>query len=218
MDNFKVDSEKSIFWDIGSNIGLYSIYASTIHENLNVISFEPSTSNTRILSRNISINKLSDKIRIFQLPLCDKADVISFFNETQFTEGWSHSTFDNKIDHEGKILTPDRIKNKYQIFGTSIDHLITNNILDVPDYIKIDVDGIEHLILNGAKNLLKNKKLKEILVELAPDYSTQFNLVEKILYENNFEKTISTNKRFLKDPNYKLKKGETVNSIFKKSS
>ena len=59
-------------------------------ENLNVVSFEPSTSNTRILSRNISINKLSDKIKIFQLPLCDKADVISFFNETQFTEGWSH--------------------------------------------------------------------------------------------------------------------------------
>ena len=110
MDNFKVDSEKSIFWDIGSNIGLYSIYATCIHENLNVVSFEPSTSNTRILSRNISINKLSDKIRIFQLPLCDKADVISNFNETQFTEGWSHSTFDNEIDYRGKILTKIELK------------------------------------------------------------------------------------------------------------
>ena len=114
------------------------------------------------------------------------------------------STFDNKIDHEGKILTPDRIKNKYQIFGTSIDHLIANNILDVPDYIKIDVDGIEHLILNGAKDLLKNKKLKEILVELAPDYSTQFNFVEKIL-ENNLKKLFLQTK-FLKSSNYKLTK------------
>ena len=88
----------------------------------------------------------------------------------------------------------------------------------MPDYIKIDVDGIEHLILNGAKDLLKNKKLKEILVELAPDYSTQFNFFDKILFENNFEKTISTNKRFLKNSNYKLTKGETVNSIFKRTS
>ena len=187
INEFKVDKEKLIFWDIGSNIGLYSIYAAIMHENVNVISFEPSTSNTRILSRNISINNLSDKIKIFQLPLSDKAEVISNFNETQFIEGWSHSTFDNEIDHLGKILTPEKIKlfgsikNKYQIFGTSIDHLIANNILEAPDYIKIDVDGIEHLILNGAKNLLKNKKLKEILVELVPDYSTQFNLIEKIV-------------------------------------
>jgi FkbM family methyltransferase len=216
MNEFDVDNEKSIFWDIGSNIGLYSIYAATMHKNLNVISFEPSTSNTRILSRNISINNLSDKIKIFQLPLSDKADIISNFNETQFIEGWSHSTFDNEIDELGEILTPDRIKNKYQIFGTSIDHLIEKNILDSPNYIKIDVDGIEHLILSGAKKLLKNKELKEILVELAPDNNDQYNFVEKILLENNFEKILSTNKRLLKDPNYKLKKGETLNTIFKR--
>ena len=38
-------------------------------KNIEVISFEPSTSNLRILSRNISINNLENKIKIFQLPL-----------------------------------------------------------------------------------------------------------------------------------------------------
>lgn len=216
MNEFNVENEKSIFWDIGSNIGLYSIYAAIKHKNLNVISFEPSTSNTRILSRNISINNLSDKIKIFQLPLCDKADIISPFNETQFTEGWSHSTFDNEIDHEGKILTPDRIKNKYQIFGTSIDHIIEKNILDVPDYIKIDVDGIEHLILSGAKNLLKNEKLKEILIEQLPKFKLQNNFCENILLNSGFKKILSTNKNLLKNQDYKLEPGETVNSVFKR--
>ena len=39
------------------------------------------------------------------------------------------------------------------MFGTSIDHLIKEQILDIPDFIKIDVDGIEHLILDGGKDL-----------------------------------------------------------------
>ena len=47
IDNFK-KREKIIFWDIGSNIGLYSIYAAVNFKNIEVISFEPSTSNLRI--------------------------------------------------------------------------------------------------------------------------------------------------------------------------
>ena len=33
--------KKIIFWDIGSNIGLYSIYAALKHANIEIISFEP---------------------------------------------------------------------------------------------------------------------------------------------------------------------------------
>ena len=57
--------EKIIFWDVGSNIGLYSIYAALKHKNCEVISFEPSTSNLRTLSRNIFINNLENKVKIF---------------------------------------------------------------------------------------------------------------------------------------------------------
>ena len=55
---------KKYFWDIGSNIGLYSIYAKIKHENIEIHSFEPSSSNLRVLSRNISINDLENKIKI----------------------------------------------------------------------------------------------------------------------------------------------------------
>ena len=50
-------------------MGFYSIYAAKIHKNIDVVSFEPSSSNLRILSRNISINNLEDKIGINTLPL-----------------------------------------------------------------------------------------------------------------------------------------------------
>ena len=54
---------------------------------------------------------------------------------------------------------------KYKIFGTSIDYLIENKNLDVPNYLKIDVDGIEHKILQGASKLLSSDKAY-ILIEI----------------------------------------------------
>ena len=63
IDNFKShNSNKIVFWDIGANIGLYSIYAAVKFSDIEINSFEPSTSNTRTLSRNISINNFHNKI------------------------------------------------------------------------------------------------------------------------------------------------------------
>ena len=69
IDSFESNKgEDIIFWDIGANIGLYSIYAAQKHKNIIIYSFEPSTSNLRVLSRNISINELQNKIIINQFP------------------------------------------------------------------------------------------------------------------------------------------------------
>ena len=66
IDGFN-STRKIILWDIGANIGLYSIYAALKHSNCEIVSFEPSTSNLRTLSRNISINNLEDRIKIFTI-------------------------------------------------------------------------------------------------------------------------------------------------------
>ena len=106
IDNFKKE-KKIIFWDIGSNIGLYSIYAAANIEDIEVISFEPSTSNLRILSRNISINNLESKIKIFQVPLGINKDNFLEFNEGKFIEGESNNSINRNIDFEGKEMKPD---------------------------------------------------------------------------------------------------------------
>ena len=71
-------------------------------ENIEVVSFEPSTSNLRILSRNISINNLENKIKIFQIPLGTYENQFLEFNERKFNEGESHNSLDKNIDFEGK--------------------------------------------------------------------------------------------------------------------
>ena len=76
---------------------------------------------------------------------------------------------------------------KYQIFGTTINYLLENEILEIPDYIKIDVDGIEHLILEGGDRYLKNKKIKSLSIEINENFKEQYDNVLKIMYKNNFK-------------------------------
>lgn len=185
IDSFKSYNEKPIiFWDIGSNIGLYSIYAACKHKNILIYSFEPSTSNLRVLSRNISINNLSDKIYIAQFPLGKKNFQFSNINEQEFKEGWSMNSYGKSVDYEGKKFKPEQ---KYKIFGLNIDYLIKNKILEIPHYIKIDVDGIEDEILMGGINSLNDKNLRSILVELNENYKSQLNNVLDIMNQFNFK-------------------------------
>ena len=55
--------------------------------------------------------------------------------------------------------------NNYSIFGTNIQEFIKNKILPIPNYIKIDVDGLENFILMGMGKYLKHKSIKSILIE-----------------------------------------------------
>ena len=173
-----------IFWDIGANIGLYSIYNVIKNKNSVSISFEPSSSNLRVLTRNISINRLEKNIKVFPLPLTNKVNQFQIMNENDFIEGGSLNSFGEKFNFEGEIFEN---KMNYQIFGTSINYLIENNILEIPDYIKIDVDGIEHFILEGASKYLENKKIKSLSIEINENFKEQYEKVMEIMKKNNFK-------------------------------
>ena len=182
IDNFEGDN-KITFWDIGANIGIYSIYAALSHKNIQIISFEPSTSNLRVLSQNISKNNLSQKINICQFALTNQKNKFLNLNESSFEEGSALHSFGQTYNHDG---SQTKFINKYSLYGTNIDFLIENQILDTPDYIKIDVDGIEHLILDGGKKCLASSKIKSISVELNENFKEQYKKSMEILSKANF--------------------------------
>ena len=180
INNFK--KKNLIFWDIGSNIGQYSIYCAIKHPKSKIVSFEPSAGNLRILSRNISNNKLTNKIKIFSTPLTKNKSNFFVFEENSFLEGSAHNNF--KEIEKKNFNTNDKIK--YKIYGTNINYLIKERILEIPNYIKIDVDGIEFLILKGADKYLSHSNIKEILIELNEKNLKELNEIKKILKKNNF--------------------------------
>ena len=79
--------ENLIFWDIGANIGLYSIYNSLKNPKSTTIAFEPSSSNLRVLTRNISINNFEKNINVVPTPLTNKKNIFQEMKEGQFVEG-----------------------------------------------------------------------------------------------------------------------------------
>ena len=162
IDSFE-KKDNLIFWDIGANIGLYSIYNTLKNPNSITIAFEPSSSNLRILTRNISINNLENNIKVIPIPLTNKENTFQIMNESHFVEGGALNSFGKTFDYTGKEFTS---KMRYNLFGTTMNYFIEKSILEIPDYIKIDVDGTEHLILEGGNNFLRNKKLKVCLLKL----------------------------------------------------
>ncbi len=195
IDGFKINSKQDNFWDIGANIGLYSIYAATKHKNINVFSFEPSTSNLRVLSRNISINNLNSNIQIVPIAIGESKEYFSKFYESNFEEGGALNSFKYDKNFAGNKLD---YSNSYNILGLSLDELIEKTNINCPKYIKIDVDGLEHLVLKGSEKLLKLNELREIFIEVNQDYAEQFKTVTKLMKENNFSLFSKQNSEMIK--------------------
>ena len=183
IDNFE-KKENLIFWDIGANIGLYSIYNSLKNPKSTTIAFEPSSSNLRVLTRNISINNLEKNIKVISMPLTNKKNIFQEMKEGQFIEGGAMNSFGEKFDFEGKEFQTTM---KYNLLGTTMNYFIENHILETPDYIKVDVDGIEHLILEGGDKFLNNQKVKSLSIEINENFKDQYEKVLDIMEKNNFK-------------------------------
>lgn len=169
----------SVVWDIGANVGLYSCYAAK-QRDCRVFAFEPSVFNLELLARNIFLNGLTEQITIVPLPLSD-ALAISTLNMTTTEWGGALSTFGQDYGHDGQILHKVF---KIPTIGLSMVEAVELLKIPQPDYIKMDVDGIEHLILKGGIPVLRNTK--GILIEINDNFAAQANDASSYLLETGF--------------------------------
>lgn len=179
IDGFK---EPRVMWDIGANVGLYSVYAAKRHPGLKVFSFEPSFLNIELLARNVYVNHLSDRIAIIPLPLFENTAEDTFILQG-LDRGGALSAFSVDYGYDNLPLDP---KLKYRTFGFSIDEIVEKLNVPVPDVIKIDVDGVEHLILKGGSRVLSDSRVRSILIELNQGFVEQYRTATALLEEYGF--------------------------------
>ena len=173
-------SGNNVLWDIGANVGLYSCYAAKL-KNINVYAFEPSIFNLEILTKNIFLNQLSNNVTIVPFPLTDKLKETEF-KMTSVDWGASTTAFGQDYKHDGSKL---KMKFNYKMLGLSMNDCVNVLKMKRPDYIKMDVDGIEHLILEGGNQILK--KTKSILVEIDDSFTLQAENTNKYLIQAGFK-------------------------------
>ena len=193
----------AVLWDIGANVGLYSIYAAK-KRGCEVYAFEPSVFNLELLARNIFLNKLTDRITIFPIPLSDKIKR-STLNMTTLDWGGALSTFEKNYGDDGKSMQKVF---EFPVIGISMDELTQLNV-PMPNFIKLDVDGIEQLILAAGHSVLRN--ISGILVEVNEDFEQQVEGVKislsqagLVLKEKRHGEMFENNARF----------GNTYNQIW----
>ena len=169
----------SVLWDIGANVGIYSCYAAK-KRLCRVFAFEPSVFNLELLARNIFLNSLTNSITIVPLPLSDTLS-ISNLNMTSTMWGGAMSTFHQSYGHDGKTMEKVFVIPTLGLSMTDATDLLG---IPQPDYIKMDVDGIEHLILKGGMAVLR--KSKSILIEINDEFIAQANEAKTYLLEAGF--------------------------------
>ena len=166
----------AILWDIGANVGLYSVYAA-IKRDSQVYAFEPSVFNLEQLARNIHLNKLQRRITIVPVALSERTGA-SLFKMTSTAWGGALSTFDQDFGQDGEAL---KEVFEYTTCGISMSDAISYLGIPSPQFIKMDVDGIEHLILRGGKAVLQ--QVESVLVEINDDFAEQAQQASQCLSE-----------------------------------
>ena len=162
LDSFEPDS---CFFDLGANIGQYSLYpAKKFGDKIKVYAFEPQCINYYLLNRNIYLNKLEKNITAYGVAISG-ASGFSKLYIPKFIGGGNRSQF-GKEDLNTMKKPASHIQG---MFGVTLDDLCSKWGLPCPNYIKIDVDGIEIAIINGAGNTLKNPDVRSVIVELGTD-------------------------------------------------
>ncbi len=168
------DDKKTVFLDIGANIGTMSIAAKEKYESLNVIGFEPGSENAKLFKINTIVNNKED-IQVYNMAISDfdgKADL--FINESSCVE---HILKMNKYRDASRRVTEQvdvmKLDSWCEQYGLPMDKV---------GYICLDVEGHENAVLEGAQKLLSDHTIPlwvEISSELSKNGSSEL-LIQNI--------------------------------------
>ncbi|NVM63742.1 FkbM family methyltransferase [Mucilaginibacter sp. SG538B] len=137
-----------IFFDIGANVGSYTLLASGIAK-ANSVTLEPVKATFDILNSNIELNYLQDEVKLIN------AGAGATVGEIRFSAD---------EDTGNHVITKDeKGKNTVIVPIITIDSLLETH---KPALIKIDVEGFETEVLKGMGSTLNSPLLKAIIIEL----------------------------------------------------
>jgi len=168
IDAFAADS---VLFDVGANIGIYSLYTAATKTRARVFSFEPDSQSFASLCKNIAINGF-ENVTPFPFALSNEVCLGSLHVST-LAAGAGAAALGEDYSH---MNIHGRDVARQGVFVASLDHLVFELDLPFPHYIKIDVDGIEKKILEGGRRVLRDGRLKGLLVEL--QYETDHDIAE----------------------------------------
>lgn len=150
----KNHNNRLVIFDVGANIGQYASACKRHVPSAEVYSFEPSKKTFEILK-----NKSKDLlVKAYNIGFGEKKGTKTLFSD-QDSSGLA-SLYKRDLEYR-KI----NFEKKETVKIETIDEFCEKNIIEKIDLLKIDVEGSELSVLNGAKKMLRNRKIKQIQFE-----------------------------------------------------
>jgi FkbM family methyltransferase len=161
-----------IMIDIGANVGMYTIFAA-VTKRVRVFAFEPESQNYAILNQNIKLNNVNKYVTAYPLAMSNTRG-FSKLNLSQFIAGGSCHTVGQETDHN---LNPSKTAYKQGAYTITLNDILELGV-PAPHHIKLDVDGIEHLIIQGGDLILPN--VQSLLIETNQNLSEHMGMVSTL--------------------------------------
>src|SRR3954452_22972396 len=149
-----------VLYDIGANVGVYSLIAAKRPRGaLRVLAFEPGYANFAALCTNIALNGVGDDVTPLPITLGSETRLGRFRYSDVAPGAALHAGAVDDVDVEAVFEQP--------VLVYRLDELVERFALPGPGHLKIDVDGAELAVLQGAAGLLGSPSLRTVLVELS---------------------------------------------------
>lgn len=179
-----------VFFDIGANVGIFSLLAATVCPAATIVAFEPEPATAAVLLETISLNRLP--IRLIVQALGARNEYVKFNYNTIVAAAYAEHQLDSCVDTRGRVFSP---AGSITMPVTTLDALLARDIVPQPTHIKIDVDGYDLEVLRGSEKTLRN--VRSVAVECIRDNSEA--AIDEFMSSAGFvrsDKFLSTNMAF----------------------
>ena len=157
-----------VVYDIGANIGIYTRMLAQWFGASRVLAFEPMAQNVALLRANVSLGGLEDRVEIFPMALSDRDgeeqlqidDVRSTTAVLDSVSGGAPSAGRQHFGLPGRTTTVEVAR---------LDTLVRERGLPAPNVLKIDTEGAEALVIDGATSLLREHQPRLTIATHGPE-------------------------------------------------
>ncbi len=160
IDRFEPDD---VLWDVGANVGVFSLYAAC-RRQVRVLAFEPSADNYMVLCRNVEINAVEDRVVPYCVALAGSTE-LGVLNSPVREMGAALHQFGAR-GQASRYWNGGKTACAQGMIGFTIDDFVRQFRPPFPTRLKLDVDGLEWPILDGARQTLRDPRLRSIMAEL----------------------------------------------------
>jgi FkbM family methyltransferase len=173
-----------VFFDIGANIGCYTLIASKITGTSGqVFAFEAIREVYEKLMFNIRLNQMTE-IKAENVAIFEKEELLNFYVSSRENIGMS-SIFHHDTERGDTV----------QVQAISVDEYVKQNHINRIDFIKLDIEGAELHALNGMRETLKRFRpilLMELSTEVLPNTPLTPDEITQLLRELNYRQMAIT--------------------------